>query len=181
MGLFNALFGKPPKRKSSTYADWHQPAAPQQPSVRNCKTGTEASIGFLSDRDCGNAEQFEIDPECGDAYNIDWEETDSWYGNKISLLKSQGRTFFVVSTFHEHCEGADVFYRICESREQMESVRKSYNDCSNRYVPHEFVLNVVNGQEVDTPPEWWTDYEDSFNKSEDLRHWQESGSSRYRL
>lgn len=164
MGLFNALFGKPPKRKSATYADWHQPAAPQP---QNC--------------DVGNGEQFEIDPECGDCYDLYWEDFDRLYHPKIQRLKQQNRTFFVVSTFNGHCEGADVYYRICESREQMESVRLSYDDMSDSYIPHEFVLNVVDGEEVDTQPEWWTDYEGSFNKSEQRRQWQESGSKRYRL
>jgi len=52
---------------------------------------------------------------------------------------------------------------------------------SDAYIPHELVLNVVDGESVDTPPEWWADYENNFNQSEKLRQWQETGSSRYRL
>jgi hypothetical protein len=168
MGIFNALFGKPPKRKSATYADWHQPAVRNQAS--NCDENDVDGMGYYITRDVGNAEQFTIDPECEDCYDLYWEDFDELYHPKVQMLKQQGRTFFVVSTFNGHCEGADIYYRICESREQMETVRLSYDDMSDSYIPHEFVLNVVDGEEVDTPPEWWTDYEGSFNRSVSKRY-----------
>jgi len=139
-------------------------------------------MGYYITRDCGNAKQFTIDPECGDAYDPDWERFDEWYNEKISLLKQQGRSFFVFKSFRGHDEGAEVYYRICESRESMEEeVYKSYDDMSDCYIPHDFILNVVNGKEVDTPPEWWSDYESNFYEAEKIRKWKETGSKQYRL
>lgn len=182
MSIWKALFGKPEPRKSNTSYPGEPPAGyTPRPTVINCDTGKINGIGFVVDRDCGNAENFEIDPEHGDAYDLDWEKFDQWYNEKIDLLKSQSRSFFVISSFNGHDEGAEVYYRICESREQMEEVRRSYDDMTDSYIPHEFVLNVVDGIEVDTPPEWWTDYETSFQETEKLRQWQRTGSSNYRL
>lgn len=170
MGLFNMLFGKPPKRKSSTYADWYQPAA--QPL--NCSTS-------IKDKTKCRA----IDPwedafylDCIDEYAA---EEQNRYDSRIENLKSEGRTFFVIYSFRGHDEGAEILYRICESREQMESVPRSYDDWTDSYIPHELVLNVVDGESVDTPPEWWSDYENNFQENEKLRQWQASGSSTYRL
>jgi hypothetical protein len=183
MSIWKALFGKPEPRKSNTSYPGEPPASYNpRPTVRNCDAGKRNDIGFFVDRDCGNAKQFEIDPECGDAFDPYWEKFDEWYEEKINLLKSQGRSFFVFESFRGHDEGAEVYYRICESREQMEEeVYKSYDDMTDSYIPHEFILHVVAGEEVATPPEWWTDYEASFQETEKLRQWQRTSSSRYRL
>jgi len=167
MGLFNMLFGKPEPRKSNTYADWYQPAA-QPLAVTKGKTKCR-DIDPWED-------EFYLD--CIDEYAA---EEQSRYDSRIEALRSEGRSFFVVYTFRGHDEGAEIIHRICESREQMESVPRSYDDMSDAYIPHELVLNVVDGESVDTPPEWWADYENNFNQSEKLRQWQETGSSRYRL
>ena len=169
MSIWKALFGKPQQRKSNTSYPGEPPAGYTSRLVARNRDAV--------DRDCGNAEKLEINPECEDAYNLDWEKFDQWYNEKIDLLKSQGRSFFVISSFNGHDEGADVYYRICESREQMESIRRSYDDMADSYIAHELVLNVVDGKEVDDPPEWWTDYENSFQETQ----WQSTGSSKYRL
>ena len=164
MGIFNALFGKPPKRKSSTYADWYQPAA-QPLAVTKGKTNCRPIDPW--------EDEFYLD--CIDEYAA--EEQNS-YDSRIEALRSEGRSFFVVYSFRGHDEGAEILYRICESREQMESVPRSYDDMTDSYIPHEFILNVVNGEEIETPPEWWADYETSFQETEKLRQRQ---ASSYRL
>jgi hypothetical protein len=181
MSIWKALFGKPEPRKSPTYEDWHKPASNVRRQSENCNENDVDGMGYYITRDCGNAEQFTIDPECGDAYDPYWERFDEWYNEKINLLKQQGRSFFVIKSFRGHDEGAEVYYRICESREQMEEVYKSYDDYGDCYIPHEFIMNVLDGEEVEAPPDWWGDYENDFKKSEELRRWKESGSSTYRL
>lgn len=182
MSIWKALFGKPEPRKSNSSYPGEPPAGYNQPlTARNCNAGKVNGIGHVVEKDFDNSKQFEIDPECGDCYNLDWEKFDDWYNEKIDILMSQGRSFFVVYTFNGHDEGAEVNYRICESREQMEEVRRSYDDMTDRYIPHELVLNVVGGKKIDSQPEWWADYESSFYESEKLRQWQETGSKQYRL
>ena len=170
MGLFNSLFGKPPKTKSSSYDDWYQPAA--QPL--NCSTATK---GKTKCRDI-DPWQDEFYLDCIDEFQA--KEQNS-YDSRIESLKQSGQSFFVIYTFRGHDEGAEIIYRICKSREQMESVPKSYDDWTDSYIPHELILTVVDGEEIETPPEWWEDYENSFNQAEQLRQWKDSGSSRYRL
>ena len=184
MSIWKALFGKPEPRKSNSSYPGEPPAGynPRRQLHQNCDENDVDGMGYYITRDVGNGEMFTIDPECGDAYDPDWENFDKWYGEKVNLLKQQGRSFFVFKSFRGHDEGAEVYYRICESREQMEEeVYKSYDDMTDSYIPHDFILYVVNGEEVDTPPEWWADYETSFQETEKLRQWQRSGSSRYRL
>ena len=105
----------------------------------------------------------------------------SRYNSRIEALRSEGRSFFVIYSFRGHCEGAEILHQICETREQMESVPRSYDDWDDSYIPHEIVLNVVDGEVVDTPPEWWSDYENCFDQSEKLRQWRDGGSANYRL
>ena len=121
-----------------------------------------------------------INPEA-DTYDFHWQPDENSYNQRIEDLKSEGQTFFVIYSFRGHSEGAETHWVICESREQMEHLPQSYDDWDDSYMPHELVLNVVNGEVVDTPPEWWEDYENKFNQSEQRRQWKDSGSSRYRL
>ena len=178
MSIWKALFGKPEPRKSKTYADWHQPAAPRQ--SENCDENDVDGMGYYITRDVGNAKQFEIDPD-QDSYNTDFSWTMHRFYDKIETLKQQRRSFFVCLRFYGHDEGAQTHYHICESREQMESICPSYDDCIDQRIPHEFILNVVDGEQVYAPPEWWQDYEKEFEEKEMKRQWQEKGSSQYRL
>ena len=172
MSIWKSLFGKPPQRKSATYEDWYQPAILQQQPQNYDQNDVN---------DIENAKQFEIDPEYQDSYNTDLSCQMHRFYDKIDLLKQRKRSFFVCLSFHGHSEGAITEYHICESREQMESICSSYDDCIDQRIPHEFVLNVVDGEQVYTPPEWWQDYEKEFEEKEMKRQWQEKGSSQYKL